>query len=130
MSIFQRRYIVDFYGFYTGQEFEAYVYLGAHLEGNGVVFRTFAPNAFQISVIGDFNQWQETPMKKVYDGNFWECHVENAGQGMKYKYRIYDKNGNSLDHCDPYAFYSDLRPETASIIYDLSNYKFSDKPYL
>lgn len=121
---------MDFYGFYTGQEFEAYTYLGAHLEGDGVVFRTFAPNAFQISVIGDFNQWQETLMKKVYDGNFWECHVKNAGQGMKYKYRIYDKNGHFLDHCDPYAFYSDLRPETASIIYGLSNYAFSDKPYL
>lgn len=121
---------MDFYGFYTGKEFEAYAYLGAHLKNNGVVFRTFAPNAFKISVIGDFNQWQETPMKKIYDGNFWECHVENAGQGMKYKYRIYDKNGNFLDHCDPYAFYSDLRPETASIIYGLSNYAFTDKPYL
>ena len=121
---------MDFYGFYTGQEFEAYTYLGAHLEGNGVVFRTFAPNASKISVIGDFNQWQERAMKKVYDGNFWECYVENAAQGMKYKYRIYDKNGNFLDHCDPYAFYSELRPETASIIYGLGNYTFSDKLYL
>lgn len=121
---------MDFYGFYTGQEFEAYDYLGAHLEENGVVFRTFAPSALRISVMGDFNQWQETPMKKIYDGNFWECHVENADQGMKYKYRIYDQNGNFLDHCDPYAFYSDLRPETSSIIYGLSNYNFSDKSYL
>lgn len=69
-------------------------------------------------------------MKKIYDGNFWECHIDNALQGMKYKYRIYDRNGNFLDHCDPYGFYADLRPEASSIIYGLSNYCFSDKKYL
>lgn len=95
---------MDYYGFYTGQEFTAYAYLGAHLDGNGAVFRTFAPNALRISVIGDFNCWQETPMEKVYDGNFWECRVENAARGMKYKYRIYRKDGTYLDHCDPYGF--------------------------
>lgn len=121
---------MDFYAFYTGQEFEAYTYLGAHRQEKGVVFRTFAPNASGISVTGDFNQWQETPMKKVYDGNFWECYVENAGKGMKYKYRIYDNHGNFLDHCDPYAFYSDLRPETASVVYGLSDYPFTDQSYV
>ena len=122
---------MDYYNFYTGQEFEAYTYLGAHIKEQGdVVFRTFAPNALRISVIGDFNHWQETPMKKIYDGNFWECHIDNALQGMKYKYRIYDRNGNFLDHCDPYGFYADLRPEASSIIYGLSNYRFSDKKYL
>ncbi|MCM1121859.1 MAG: 1,4-alpha-glucan branching protein GlgB [Eubacterium sp.] len=111
---------MDFYGFYTGQEFHAYEYLGAHMTGNGAIFRTFAPNADKISVIGDFNKWQETPMEKIYDGNFWECQIENAAQGMKYKYRIYDKTGGYRDHCDPYAFYADLRPETASILYPLT----------
>ena len=66
---------MDYYGFYTGQEFTAYAYLGAHLEAGGTVFRTFAPSASRVSVIGEFNGWKETPMKKVYDGNFWECHV-------------------------------------------------------
>lgn len=120
---------MDYYNFYTGQEFEAYTYLGAHIEEPGVVFRTFAPNALKVSVIGDFNHWLETPMEKIYDGNFWECRIDNAVQGMKYKYRIYDRNGNFLDHCDPYGFYSDPRPEAASIIYGLSNYCFSDKKY-
>lgn len=121
---------MDYYGFYTGKEFSAYSYLGAHLVENGVIFRTFAPNALKISVIGDFNHWKEIPMRKTYDGNFWECHIENAVQGMKYKYRIYGKNGTYIDHCDPYGFYSDLRPETASIIYGLSNYTFHDTAYL
>lgn len=121
---------MDFYGFYTGKEFEAYEYLGAHTDKSGTIFCTFAPAAYKISVIGDFSKWQEIPMRKIYDGNFWECHVTGAYQGMKYKYRIYDISGNYIDHCDPYAFYSDLRPETASIIYALQNYNFSDSGYL
>lgn len=121
---------MDYYGFYTGQEFTAYANLGAHLDGNGAVFRTFAPNALRISVIGDFNCWQEMPMEKVYDGNFWECRVENAARGMKYKYRIYRKDGTYLDHCDPYGFFAELRPATASILWDLSSYEFHDAPYL
>ncbi len=123
---------MDFYGFYTGQEFTAYSYLGAHLgdEGTVTVFRTFAPNAMNVSVIGEFNHWQETPMQKAYDGNFWECSIENAREGMMYKYRIYSKNGTYIDHCDPYGFYAELRPGTASIIYGLSNYEFQDAAYL
>ena len=123
---------MDFYGFYTGQEFTAYSYLGAHLgdEGTVTVFRTFAPNAMNVSVIGEFNHWQETPMQKAYDGNFWECSIENAQEGMMYKYRIYSKNGTYIDHCDPYGFYAEVRPGTASIIYGLSNYEFQDAAYL
>ena len=62
---------MDFYGFYTGKIFDAYKYLGAHINRgeNGkveeVVFRTFAPSASRISVIGEFNGWTETPMEKV-----------------------------------------------------------------
>ena len=67
---------MDFYGFYMGQEFEAYRFLGAQVQGDGsVVFRTFAPNAASISVIGDFNGWQGSEMHKIYDGNFWELTV-------------------------------------------------------
>ncbi|MBE5962624.1 MAG: glycogen-branching enzyme, partial [Lachnospiraceae bacterium] len=80
---------MDFYGFYTGTEFEAYQFLGAHITPDGVVFRTFAPNAAGISLIGDFNEWNGTQMYKIHDGNFWECKVSNAAQGMIYKYRIY-----------------------------------------
>ena len=95
---------MDYYGFYTGKEFSAYEYLGAHRLENGTVFRTFAPNAVRISVIGEFNDWGETPMDKVYDGNFWECTVPGAKAGMMYKYRIYRRDGSFIDHCDPYGF--------------------------
>lgn len=121
---------MDYYNFYTGKEFEAYQYLGAHIETDGVTFRTFAPSAEKICVIGDFNNWQETPMNKVYDGNFWECTINSVSAGMRYKYRIYEKGGRFIDHADPYAFYSELRPNTCSIIYDLSKYTFKDKKWL
>ena len=121
---------MDYYNFYTGKDFEAYQYLGAHIENDGVTFRTFAPSAKQISVIGDFNNWQETPMVKVYDGNFWECHISSAQTGMRYKYRIYSNEGTFIDHTDPYAFYSEVRPNIASIIYDLSKFTFQDDNWI
>lgn len=60
---------------------------GAHLTQDGAVFRTFAPSAQKISLIGEFSNWEELPMAKVYDGNFWERIVPQAKPGMKYKYR-------------------------------------------
>ena len=89
---------MDFYGFYTGKIFDAYQYLGAHTEKTGVTFRTFAPSASRIAVIGEFNDWQESEMNKVYDGNFWECYIPEAKPGQMYKYRIYDRNDNPVDH--------------------------------
>ena len=106
---------MDYYNFYTGREFEAYRFLGAHVEGDTVCFRTFAPAAARISVIGDFSSWQEIEMAKIYDGNFWECRVP-AKAGMRYKYRITRGDGSFLDHCDPYGFSSELRPQTASVL--------------
>ena len=75
MSIIYKENMMDFYGFYTGKIFDAYKYLGAHVEEKGVTFRTFAPSASRITLIGEFNDWQEWEMNKVSDGNFWECYV-------------------------------------------------------
>ena len=105
---------MDFYGFYTGKIFDAYKYLGAHVEGKKTVFRTFAPSASRISVIGEFNQWTESPMEKIHDGNFWEFATDEAKPGMMYKYRIYDQTGRRIDHCDPYGYGMELRPNAAS----------------
>ena len=121
---------MDFYGFYTGRSFDAHQYLGAHLTGEGAVFRTFAPSAKKISLIGEFSGWEELPMNKVYDGNFWECTVPQAEPGMKYKYRIYRPDGTWLDHCDPYGFFMELRPHNASILQDLSTYSFQDESWM
>ena len=121
---------MDFYGFYTGKIFDAWEYLGAHIEKDGVTFRTFAPGASRVSLIGEFNGWEETAMRRVSDGNFWECHIDSAGEGMMYKYRIYDRSGNWIDHCDPYGYGMELRPGTASVIRDLDAYQFRDAEWM
>lgn len=121
---------MDFYGFYTGRIFDAYQYLGAHTDPSGTVFRTFAPYAEKISVIGEFNDWKEEEMKKVYDGNFWEFTSADAKPGMMYKYRIYGHSGRCIDHCDPYGYGMELRPDSASIIRDMNKYRFHDEKWM
>lgn len=122
---------MDFYGFYTGQEFEAYRFLGAQVQGDGsVVFRTFAPNAARISVIGDFNGWQDSEMHKIYDGNFWELTVPQVEVGSRYKFRITSRTGQTIDHCDPYGFGSEKRPNTASVVHTLDAYTFHDQQWM
>lgn len=122
---------MDFYGFYTGQEFEAYRFLGAQVQGDGsVVFRTFAPNAASISVIGDFNSWQGSEMHKIYDGNFWELTAPQVEVGARYKFRITSQTGKTIDHCDPYGFGSEKRPNTASVVHSLDSYSFQDGAWM
>lgn len=121
---------MDFYGFYTGKIFDAYEYLGAHMQDDGTTFRTFAPSASRVSLIGEFNGWQELPMEKVHDGNFWEVHVKDALPGMMYKYRIYGGDGRCIDHCDPYGYGMELRPATASIIRSRGSFHFQDQAWM
>lgn len=122
---------MDYYNFYTGKEFEAYEYLGAHTYYGGTTFRTFAPAAARVSLIGDFSNWEEIPMNKVYDGNFYEVSVPGTMTGNLYKYRVYKRNGSYIDHADPYGFYAELRPATASIVYDIdTSYYFNDQKWI
>ena len=117
---------MEYHRFYMGREFEAYQYLGAHVVEEGVVFRTFAPLARKVSVIGEFNNWLPTLMHHVYNHDFWEVKIKNAQIGQMYKFRIEGEDGQIIDHADPYAFFSQLRPESASIIRDLNDYTFHD----
>ena len=121
---------MDIYGFYTGKIFDAHHFLGCKAADTGAVFRTFAPAAERIAVIGEFNQWMETSMNRIGDQNFWECYIPDAKPGMMYKYRIYQKNGECVDHCDPYGYGMELRPNSASIVRDLNAYQFSDEEWM
>ena len=121
---------MDLQNFYRGNEFEAYAWLGAHTYWGGTTFRTFAPNAKHIALICDFNNWEEIPMNKTADGNFWEISVEGIKAGNMYKYRIYGQDGSAVDHADPYAYYAQLRPDSASIVYDLGGYEFKDQEWI
>ena len=121
---------MDTYGFYTGRIFDAYEYLGAHADENGTMFRVFAPNAKGVSIIGDFNGWQDTSMNDIIDGNFYEKYVEGATPGMKYKFKVYGCDGSVVDHTDPFGYQTELRPASASIITDTATYKFDDDRWM
>ena len=117
---------MDYYNFYKGQCFDAYEFFGAHVTDQNTWFRTYAPAANRVAVIGEFNDWTETPMQRAYDGSTWECCIPAAQPGQMYKYRIYDQNGRAIDHCDPYGFGMELRPKSASIIRELRAFEFDD----
>ncbi len=121
---------MDFYGFYTGKEMDAYQFLGCHLTEHGAVFRTFAPAAKGIVLIGEFNGWEGTPMYKIHDGNFWECEVPGVKPGMLYKYKIYGADGSVVDHCDPYGFQMECPPESASVVTALDTYTWKDEAWM
>lgn len=120
---------MNIYNFYKGECFDAYKYLGAHTEARGTMFRTYAPNASKTALVGDFSNWKEIPMLPVGDGNFYEVFCPEAKKGMRYKFRIFDKSGNFIDHCDPYGFSSEVRPGTCSVIRELT-YRFDDAKWL
>lgn len=118
---------MDLHGFYTGQVFDAYRWLGAHILENGVVFRTYAPCARQVELI-----WNEQviPMYTVGNGQFYEAIIQGAKAGDLYEYRIYEQNGEVTDHCDPYGFGMELRPLHKSIVRDLDAYCFGDDQWM
>lgn len=118
---------MNIYDFYTGMSFQAYEWLGAHIEENGVVFRTYAPNAKRVVLLWNS---QSIEMNRVLDGNFYEIYVENAKYGECYEYRIYGQNGKCIDHCDPYGFGMQMRPEHKSVIRNLYDYKFHDEIWM
>lgn len=114
--------------FYEGKAFDAYTYFGAHLQGQGCLFRTYAPQASRVCVIGEFNNWQEAELSQEDYGGIWSIYSENAMEGQMYKYVIYGKNGR-VEHCDPYGFGMELRPGSASIIRNVA-YSFHDQEWM
>ena len=118
---------MDMHEFYMGNVFDAYEFFGAHPNPDGTAFRTFAPSADRITIIGEWNDWQEENMIK--DGHVWSYFSARAKKGQMYKYVIYSSLGR-VEHCDPYGFAMELRPNFASIITDLDEYKFTDSEWL
>lgn len=121
---------MDIYGFYTGKIFDAYDFLGCHLDGNRGYFRTYAPNASRVTVIGEFTGWKDYEMNRIHDGKFWELITDGVEDGMMYKYRIYGRDGSVTEHCDPYGFGMELRPDSASIARDMNRYVFHDMKWM
>ncbi len=122
------------YLFHQGTYYQSYEFFGAHIQDDGtVVFRIWAPNARAISVVGNFNGWnqQANPMKRLEDlGGIWEATIPNLKQGDLYKYAVTQADGNVVLKADPYAFYSENRPATASVIWDLDEYEWKDGKWI
>ena len=118
---------VNLYDFYTGRSFDVYKWLGAHVLEKGVLFRTFAPGARAVELVWNGNV---LPMSVINNGHFYEIVVEDAKAGDLYEYRIHGQNGEVVDHCDPYGFGMELRPEHKSIVRKLDGYTFKDEKWM
>lgn len=117
--------------FFEGREIEAYKLFGAHPKKSYVEFSVWAPHAQSISVIGSFNDWDDkTSVMKKDDTGIWTARIKNAKVGDSYKYRVTQATGEVVDKIDPYAFYSELRPQTASIIASLDFNGWSDEKWM
>ena len=121
----------------SGKHFRLYEKLGAHLisvDGvEGVYFAVWAPSAHSVSVIGDFNFWndKEHQLNVRWDSSgIWEVFIPNVEKGTTYKYKIHsNNNGISTEKADPFAFYCEKPPCTASVVWDL-DYKWKDEKWM
>mgnify|MGYP001021651284 CR=1 FL=1 len=127
----------DLYLFHQGTNYHAQEMLGAHFieqDGKkGVRFTVWAPNANAVSVVGEFNDWNVfiNPMNRIDDGEIWETFVEGLGEGEIYKYAIEPQwGGPRIMKADPYGFYAEKKPQTASRIYDMNHYEWGDAAWL
>ena len=127
---------LDQYLFGQGTNYEVYKKLGAHpvtyRRRKGVYFAVWAPNAQSVSVIGEFNNWDEEadPMKKVGPIGVYEVFVPGAKIGQLYKFFIVGAHGEHLYKADPYANAAEKRPGTASRITDITDYKWKDSTWI
>jgi 1,4-alpha-glucan branching enzyme len=120
-----------------GSHYRAYEKLGAHLAERdgaaGTQFAVWAPNARQVSVVGEFNGWEAgaNRMRPVGSSGIWEAFVPGVGPGALYKYAIVSRYHNYwVEKADPYAFASEMRPGTASKVWDLSGYEWGDQEWM
>src|ERR1700687_3728245 len=124
----------DLYLFNEGTHVRVYEKLGAHIataDGqSGVAFAVWAPNADAVSVIGEFNSWdpEKTALQPRGSSGIWQGFVPDVGQGAQYKYSIKPRfSKNRIDKADPFGFAAELRPRTASVVWDLDRYAWQDK---
>lgn len=127
---------MDLHLFCEGNHHELYHKLGAHLtEANGiagVVFAVWAPNAQRVSVVGDFNNWDGRihPMRKLLPGGVWEIFIPGIKEGAHYKFEVKGAHGGLTLKSDPFAFFSQNGTQTASLVFDLNRFQWSDQEWM
>ncbi|MCX7667338.1 MAG: 1,4-alpha-glucan branching protein GlgB, partial [Atribacterota bacterium] len=126
----------DLHLFNEGTHHYAYTKLGAHcitMEGvDGVHFAVWAPNAERVSVVGDFNNWDGRVhgMRPRGDSGIWEIFIPGIGENTLYKFEIKTKTGQLLLKSDPYGFFFEVRPRTASIVQKLGGFTWNDDEWM
>lgn len=128
---------LDLHLFGEGRHYKIYEKLGAHIiEMNGIKgvhFALWAPNVRGVSVIGDFNRWNKKthPMKPRGSSGVWELFIPGIGEGEIYKFWIRSRFGNYAEEkADPFGFYFEVRPKSATIVYDIDKFKWTDHEWL
>ncbi|MEK6590572.1 MAG: 1,4-alpha-glucan branching protein GlgB [Nitrospinota bacterium] len=127
---------IDRHLFNEGNHFLIYEKLGAHLIDvngiKGVHFAVWAPNAKRVSIIGDFNKWdgRRHPMRILGSSGIWELFIPGIKEGEIYKFEIKTQANHLLVKADPYAFYSEVRPKSASIVWDINKYEWNDGEWM
>lgn len=122
--------------FHLHPMYDSYNYFGAHhteINGEkGILFLLWAPNANQVSLVGSFNYWndQADKMQQVTDTGVWGYFFKGISPGETYKYKLFLPDGRQIFKADPYAFYSEVRPQTSSIVFDLDTYAWEDHKWL
>jgi 1,4-alpha-glucan branching enzyme len=127
---------LDMHLYCEGTHYEIYRKLGAHLmEVNGhagVLFSVWAPNAQRVSVVGDFNGWDGRlhPMRKRVEAGIWEIFIPGVGEQAHYKFELRNCFGQIVLKGDPFAFYSQHGLQTASLVFNLERFKWSDREWM
>lgn len=126
----------DAYLFAQGTHYEIYEKLGAHPSTedgvDGYFFGVWAPNAVDVHVAGEFNNWSDSaaPMKKLGPGGIWTCFIPGLEENILYKYVITTKSGEKIFKADPFANYAELRPGNASKTTNLQGYTWHDATWM
>lgn len=127
---------VDQYLFSKGVHYKLYHIMGAsqieHQGCKGVRFAVWAPSARSVSVVGDFNHWdgRTNPMRVLGQSGIWELFIPGIGEGEKYKFEIRTRSGELKIKADPFAFWSELRPATASIVASVNHFQWEDQKWI
>ncbi len=127
----------DLYLLGEGSHLEAFEKLGAHpweCGGvSGVLFAVWAPNASRVSVVGDFNAWdgRRHPMRSRVGPGIWELFIPGLQEGVRYKYEVRSRSGDYVaQKSDPFGFFSEVRPNTASIVRRVDRYNWGDSKWM
>jgi len=124
---------MEHYLFHRGEYRQAYEYFGAHPNRSSTIFRIWAPTAKSVAIVGDFNNWnarEEDYCQKITNEGIWEVEIKKVKKGAIYKFQIETSWGQKILKADPYAFYSELRPQTASVVNGISKFRWGDKKWL